>query len=116
MKRFWFLLALFLVLAFWGCKDYSDDDGKYGEREGGAALDHAYLVEAELGPIPTFNCEDGVIIPIYKDGVEVLKDLPDFACDNPNLKGMCLPGSRIGRIEGTNEDGSPRPGVVWVFF
>ena len=28
-------LLLFIGLAFWGCKDYSDDDGKYGGGEGG---------------------------------------------------------------------------------
>jgi hypothetical protein len=31
----------------------------------GSALAQSQLIEAELGPIPTFNCEDGVLIPIY---------------------------------------------------
>ena len=90
----------------------SDDE----EEVGSTALEYAYLVEAELGPIPTFNCEDGVLIPIYQDGVEVFEDLPDFACDNQGLEGGCQPGSRIQRIEGTNPDGSPRPEVVWIAF
>lgn len=80
------------------------------------ALSQAKLIEAELGPIPTFNCEDGVLIPIYVNGIEVFIDQPSFGCDNPDLKGECLPGSRIGRIQGTNQDGSIRPEVVWVFF
>ena len=91
-------LLLFIGLAFLGCKNYSDDGGKYGEGEGRTALEHAYLVEAELGPIPTFNCEDGVLIPIYQNGVEAFEDLPNGACDYPGLKGDCLVGSRIGRI------------------
>ena len=82
----------------------------------GSAFAQAQLVEAELGPIPSFNCEDGVLIPIYVDGIEVLADQPKNACDNSDLKGDCLVVSRIGRIEGTNNDGSPRPEVVWVFF
>ena len=109
-------LLLFIGLAFWGCKGSYDEDEKYGDLEGGTALEHAYLVEAELGPIPTFNCDDGVLIPIYQNGVEIFEDLPNGACDYPDLKGDCLVGSRIGRIQGTYEDGSTRPDVVWVFF
>ena len=82
----------------------------------GSALAQSQLIEAELGPIPTFNCEDGVLIPIYVNGIEVFVDQPKYGCDNPDLDGDCLPGSRIGRIQGTNQDGSIRPEVVWVFF
>ena len=82
----------------------------------GSAIVQAELIEAELGPIPTFNCEDGILIPIYVNGIEVLQDQPKYACDNPDLDGDCLIGSRIGRIEGTHKDGSSRPEVVWVFF
>ena len=82
----------------------------------GSALAQAQLIEAELGPIPTFNCEDGVLIPIYVNGIEVFVDQPTYECDNPDLKGECLTGSRVGRIQGTNQDGSIRPEVVWVFF
>ena len=82
----------------------------------GSAIVQAELIEAELGPIPTFNCEDGILIPIYVNGIEVLQDQPKYACDNPDLDGDCLIGSRIGRIEGTYDDGSPRPEVVWGFL
>ena len=82
----------------------------------GSALAQSQLIEAELGPIPTFNCEDGVLIPIYVNGIEVFVDQPKYGCDNPDLDGDCLPGSRIGRIQGTNQDGSIRPEVIWVFF
>lgn len=83
---------------------------------GNSALAQSQLIEAELGPIPTFNCEDGVLIPIYVNGIEVFVDQPKYGCDNPDLDGDCLPGSRIGRIQGTNQDGSIRPEVIWVFF
>lgn len=76
----------------------------------------AGLIETKLGPIPTFNCEEGILLPIYVEGVEVFEDQPKHACDNPDLDGDCLVGSRIGRIVGANEDGSPRTEVIWVFF
>ena len=97
------------------CKKYNDDINDSAVTSGSALL-QAQLIETELGSIPSFNCEDGVLIPIYVNGVEVFTDQPKYACDNPDLDGDCLVGSRIGRIEGTNDDGSPRPEVVWVFF
>ena len=54
-------------------------------------------IKEKLGILP---CEQKDMIEFYQDGVEIFEDLPDFACDNPDLKGMCLPGSRIQRIEG----------------
>jgi hypothetical protein len=80
------------------------------------ALDQAYLCEAELGPLPTFNCQNLTPIPILVNGVEVFVSQPWGACDNPDLKGSCDVGSRIGRFEGTHMDGTPRPEVVWVTF
>lgn len=111
MKKTTLIFLLFsCVLLLSQCEN--DPDGASEN----SALVQAGLIEAELGPIPTFNCEDGILIPIYVNGTEVFQDQAKYACDNPDLKGECLIGSRIGRIEGTNSDGTPRPEVVWVFF
>ena len=116
MKKIFVLLLLVNSILFLSkCKKYNDDINDSAVTSGSALL-QAQLIETELGPIPSFNCEDGVLIPIYVNGVEVFTDQPKYACDNPDLDGDCLVGSRIGRIEGTNDDGSPRPEVVWVFF
>ena len=107
------IISLFLIISIL-ILSQCDDGGEY--IPSGSALVQAELIEAELGPIPTFNCENGILIPIYVNGIEVLEDQPRHGCDNPDLDGNCLIGSRIGRMEGTNDDGSARPEVVWVFF
>ena len=112
MKKIFVLLLLVNSIIFLSkCKK-----DNYEAVTSDSALLQAQLIETELGSIPSFNCEDGVLIPIYVNGVEVFTDQPKYACDNPDLDGDCLVGSRIGRIEGTNNNGSPRPEVVWVFF
>ena len=116
MKKIFVLILLVNSILFLSkCEKYNDDINDSAVTSGSALL-QAQLIETELGPIPSFNCEDGVLIPIYVNGVEVFTDQPKYACDNPDLDGDCLVGSRIGRIEGTNDDGSPRPEVAWVFF
>lgn len=76
--------------------------------------EYAAMCEPHLGVVPTVDCGEGVHIPIFVDGEEVFEDVDN--CDNTDFKGGCFPGSRIGRIEGTDTDGSPLPDVVWVFF
>ncbi len=41
-----------------------------------SALVQVQLIETELGPIPSFDCEDGMFIPIYVNGIEVFEDQP----------------------------------------
>ncbi|MFT5263837.1 MAG: hypothetical protein ACI8YQ_002581 [Polaribacter sp.] len=116
MKKIIILLFLVTVVLFLSqCSkgDPNTDEEYMGQSDdddpdftSDSALVQAELIEAELGPIPTFNCEDGILIPIYVDGIEVFEDQAKHACDNPDLYGDCLIGSRIGRIEGTYEDGS----------
>jgi hypothetical protein len=117
MKKIIILLFLVTVVLFLSqCSkgDPNTDEEYMGQSDddddpdftSDSALVQAELIEAELGPIPTFNCEDGILIPIYVDGIEVFEDQAKHACDNPDLDGDCLIGSRIGRIEGTYEDGS----------
>ena len=104
MKKIFVLLLLVNSILFLSkCKK-----DNYEAVTSGSALLQAQLIETELGSIPSFNCEDGVLIPIYVNGVEVFTDQPKYACDNPDLDGDCLVGSRIGRIEGTNNNGSPK--------
>jgi len=50
-----------------------DDDIDSGS---GSALVQSQLIETELGPIPSFDCEDGMFIPIYVNGIEVFEDQP----------------------------------------
>jgi hypothetical protein len=99
-----------------GAEAVEANDQKQDALEQGTASYYASQVEEELGPIPTFNCQDGVLIPITVNGVEVSEDVPEETCDHPDLKGTCAVGSRIGRIQGTWPDGRARPEVVWVFF
>ena len=55
-------------------------------------------------------------IPIYVNGEEVFEDQPAGTCDDPDFKGTCNIGSRVGRVEGIDINGNPMPEVVWVFF
>lgn len=112
MRKYKIVLAIacLFILSVKCSKDEPTPDSEL------SAIEQAQLIKAKLGPIPTFTCEDGVLIPIYVNGTEVFEDKPDGACDNPDLKGDCKVGSRIGRIQGTYENGDPRAEVVWVFF
>ncbi len=83
--------------------------------EPGTALYHAYQVAKELGPIPKFTCSDAVVIPITQNGVQVTEEV-DW-CDNPAVFGEpCDPTNRVGRYQGTYENGDPRPEVIFLTF
>tara|TARA_S200000501_G_scaffold180406_1_gene169837 strand:- start:7979 stop:9124 length:1146 start_codon:yes stop_codon:yes gene_type:complete len=69
-----------------------------------------------VGVPPIVDCGDGIHIPIYVNGEEVFEDQPPGTCDDPDFKGTCNVGSRVGRVEGVDINGNPMPEVVWVFF
>jgi len=78
--------------------------------------DYANMCMEYLGVPPTVDCGEGVHIPIYVNGLEVFEDQPFGLCDDPDFKGTCNIGSRVGRHEGFDIDGNSIPEVVWVFF
>ena len=78
--------------------------------------DYANMCMEYLGIPPTVDCGEGVHIPIYVNGQEVYSDQPDGYCDDPDFKGTCKVGSRIGRVEGMDINGNPIPEVIWVYF
>lgn len=56
---------------------------------------------AAIEPIPSFDCADGVMVPVTVDGVEITDKAPEV-CDRPGLldngdgsDGQCVPFSRI---------------------
>tara|TARA_Y100001970_G_scaffold258253_1_gene337964 strand:- start:2202 stop:3644 length:1443 start_codon:yes stop_codon:yes gene_type:complete len=78
--------------------------------------EYADMCMEYVGIPPTVDCGDGVPIPIFVDGIEVFEDQPDGECDDPDFKGTCKVGSRVGRVEGIDIYGNPMPEVVWVYF
>ena len=78
--------------------------------------EYANMCMEYVGLPPTVDCGDGVHIPIYVNGEEVFEDQPAGTCDDPDFKGTCNIGSRVGRVEGIDINGNPMPEVVWVFF
>ena len=78
--------------------------------------EYANMCMEYVGIPPTVDCGDGIYIPIYVNGEEVFEDQPDGSCDDPDFKGTCKIGSRVGRVEGIDIDGNPIPDVVWVYF
>ena len=80
------------------------------------ASEYAKLIRPDLGVVPTINCGDGIRVPIHVDGVEVFEDQERGQCDNPDFKGSCRVGSRVGRVEGTIADGTAGPDVVWAYL
>ena len=80
------------------------------------ASEYAKLVRPDLGVVPTIDCGDGIRVPIHVNGIEVFEDQERGQCDNPDFKGSCRVGSRVGRLEGTNADGTARPEVVWAYL
>ncbi len=70
------------------------------------ASEYADLCNDFLGVTPTIDCGDGVPVPIYVDGVEVFGQTP--VCDNPDFKGSCPVGSRVGRLDGQDADAGRR--------
>lgn len=66
-------------------------------------LSYAQQCAGEMGAIATFNCLDGQIIPITKNGQPVSVRSPGEQCDNPVQLGLggdsqCVPYSRFLRI------------------
>ena len=78
--------------------------------------DYANMCIEYVGIPPTVDCGEGVHIPIYINGIEVFEDQEPGVCDDPDFKGTCNIGSRVGRVEGIDVNGDPMPEVVWVFF
>jgi len=84
---------------------------------GGGALAYARECEAELGPVPGFDCSDGVVVPITVDGLVVGEDQEASSCDAPSIaEGDCNVGTRVGRIGGTTSNGAPDDEVVWAYL
>ena len=80
------------------------------------ANEYAALCSDVLGVVPQVDCGSGVRVPILVDGEEVFEEVGFRRCDDPDIKGACIPGSRVGRIMGSTADGEPLPDVYWVFF
>tara|TARA_B100000941_G_scaffold237533_1_gene180556 strand:- start:373 stop:1764 length:1392 start_codon:yes stop_codon:yes gene_type:complete len=78
--------------------------------------EYANMCMEYVGVPPIVDCGDGIHIPIYVNGEEVFEDQPPGTCDDPDFKGTCNIGSRVGRVEGVDINGNPMPEVVWVFF
>ncbi len=78
--------------------------------------EYANMCMEYVGVPPIVDCGDGIHIPIYVNGEEVFEDQPPGTCDDPDFKGTCNVGSRVGRVEGVDINGNPMPEVVWVFF
>tara|TARA_Y100000994_G_scaffold47743_1_gene37408 strand:- start:881 stop:2170 length:1290 start_codon:yes stop_codon:yes gene_type:complete len=78
--------------------------------------DYANMCIEYVGIPPTVDCGEGIHIPIYINGIEVFEDQEPGVCDDPDFKGTCNIGSRVGRVEGIDINGDPMPEVVWVFF
>lgn len=57
---------------------------------GGGALAYARECEAELGPVPGFDCADGLVVPVTVDGLVVGEDQEAASCDAPSIaEGDC---------------------------
>jgi hypothetical protein len=80
------------------------------------ATEYADLCSEVLGVVPQVDCGSGVPVPILVDGEEVSEEVGFRRCDDPDIKGACIPGSRVGRIQGSTLDGDPLSDVYWVFF
>lgn len=79
----------------------------------GTAMHHAQQCAQELGPLPQFNCNDAIEIPVTVDGAVVSEHVE--ACDRPAALGFpCNVGNRVGRTMGTHDGGAPRPEVVFI--
>jgi hypothetical protein len=65
-------------------------------------LDYARTCALEMGPLPGFNCMNGTVIPITKNGKPATQARPGEDCDNPIQLGIgasqCVPYSRFLRI------------------
>lgn len=110
------VLILFFSSGYKGtvAKEVADADDSISAKPG-TALYYALEVEKELGPLPHFNCNDCLEIPITQNGVQVLEKV-DW-CDKPAAFGdPCQIGNRVGRIQGTHANGDPRPEVIYMMF
>ena len=105
-----------LSLAACGVHGYQAADVMPADVMPTSASEYARLVTLELGVVPTIDCGDGVRVPIVVEDVEVFEDQEAYQCDNHDFKGTCLVGSRVGRLEGKDANGTALPDVVWVYF
>ena len=70
-------------------------------------LDYAEICEPHLGIVPSFDCNDGVVIPIKVDGEKIWRDVDFYNCDDYSMQvGQCIPGSTVTRITGQEPSGS----------
>ena len=69
-------------------------------------LVYAQQCAAEMGQIPSFNCMEGAVIPITKNGNTLSIATPGEDCDNPVQLGLgvsqCVPYSRFLRVNTGN--------------
>jgi Bacterial tandem repeat domain 1 len=69
-------------------------------------LAYAQKCAAQMGTIPSFNCMNGAIIPITKNGVAQTQ--PTASCDKPiqlgTSGGACVPFARFQRLNTGNPD------------
>jgi hypothetical protein len=121
MKKqpFWclFWVSLSTTVFLQACSQQATDS-TVGQSNGRTALDYAYECEAVLGPLPDFNYEDAVEIPVTKEGIPLTQASDnDSDCDHPfAFNAPCDPGNRMGRYEGINPDGTKNSDVVFVTF
>ena len=95
----------------------SPGDGEDDEEGDQSALAYAEECAEALGPVPGFDCSEGVVVPITVDGLPVDTDQPGSNCDAPSIvEGDCNAGTRVGRIEGTTSSGTPNDEVVWAYL
>lgn len=81
-QSFWclFWVSLSTTVFLQACGQQATDS-TVGQSNGRTALDYAYECEAVLGPLPDFNYEDAVEIPVTKEGISLTQ-----ASDNDSEK------------------------------
>jgi subtilisin-like proprotein convertase family protein len=74
-------------------------------------VNYGKLCAQKLGPMPSFKCTDGQIIPIKVDGQEIPlgSHTRGMKCDHPVYLGLgddgqCVPYARLGRLDTGNPD------------
>jgi hypothetical protein len=79
------------------------------------AFEHAEACAAELGPVPAFDLSSAVEIPVTQDGVPV-ESGEVFDCDLPAAFQSPCERGLLGRIQGSRDDGTGDPDVVWIYI
>lgn len=79
------------------------------------AFEHAQACAAELGPVPAFDLSSAVEIPVTQGGVPV-ESGEVFDCDLPAAFQSPCERGLLGRVQGTREDGTEDPDVVWIYI